>query len=88
MGRVKFGEMTPSEIWEFVVFVGAIFSVGAILGGPPVGTIGESFLQHIPIAFLITASQASRPQWASGLAGVRSHVAPVNQKCGCADCSL
>jgi len=29
MGRVKFGEMTPSEIWEFVVFVGAIFSVGA-----------------------------------------------------------
>ena len=25
MGRVKFGEMTPSEIWEFVVFVGAFF---------------------------------------------------------------
>ena len=43
MGRVKFGEMTPSEIWEFVVFVGAIFSVGAILGGPLVGTIAEFF---------------------------------------------
>ncbi len=88
MGRVKFGEMTPSEIWEFVVFVGAIFSVGARLGGPLVGTIAEFFLQHIPIALLITACQASRPQWTLGLAGVRSHVAPVNQKCGCADCSL
>jgi hypothetical protein len=47
MGRVKLGEMTPAEFWEFLLFAMGIFVAGAIFGATAASNAMHSVLEFL-----------------------------------------